>query len=137
MWWAWLRHGSRLPSANSGRGGTVGHREIDHVSCKRRIRSHYRGCPAASGGLLTDTGAEMGEWEAPIHIRRDMLDPAPELAELRDGPGVVRVGTHLGVTWLVTRLADVRAVMSDQERFSNSRGTEPAQARGGDPLLPE
>ena len=84
---------------------------------------------------MTDTGAEMGEWEAPIHIRRDMLDPAPELAELRDGPGVVRVGTHLGVTWLVTRLADVRAVMSDQERFSNSRGTEPAQSRAGDPLF--
>jgi cytochrome P450 len=84
---------------------------------------------------LTNTGTEMEQWEAPIHIRRDVFDPVPELSDLRDGPGIARIRTHLGETWLVTRLADVRTVMSDQERFSNSRTTEAAQLRAGDLLF--
>ncbi|MCG5215569.1 cytochrome P450 [Streptosporangium sp. KLBMP 9127] len=54
----------------------------------------------------------------PIHMRRAGFDPAPELSELRDGEGVRRIPTQFGVdAWLVTRFADVRAVLSDVERF--------------------
>ena len=58
-------------------------------------------------------------------MRRDAFDPAPELAELRDGPGIGRIRTPFGLEgWLVTRFADVREVLSDSERFSDFRVTE-------------
>ncbi|GAA4237179.1 cytochrome P450 [Streptosporangium album] len=58
----------------------------------------------------------------PLHMRRAGFDPDPELAVLRDEEGVRRVSTPFGVdAWLVTRFADVRAVLSDAERFSNAR----------------
>jgi cytochrome P450 len=54
-----------------------------------------------------------------------MFDPAPELGEVRDGPGIARVTTPFGhEAWLVTRFADVREVLGDAERFSNSRVME-------------
>ncbi|MDP9870257.1 cytochrome P450, partial [Streptosporangium brasiliense] len=54
----------------------------------------------------------------PLHMRRAGFDPDPELAALRDGEGVRRVSTPFGVdAWLVTRYADVRAVLGDAERF--------------------
>jgi cytochrome P450 len=58
-------------------------------------------------------------------MRRDAFDPAPELAELRDGPGIGRIRTPFGLEgWMVTRFADVREVLSDSERFSNFRVSE-------------
>jgi cytochrome P450 len=69
---------------------------------------------------MTETAA--GTPVLPIHMRRRGFDPAPELAELRDGEGIGRVRTPFGVdAWLVTRFADVREVLSDPQRFSNSR----------------
>ncbi|NUR87428.1 MAG: cytochrome P450 [Nonomuraea sp.] len=48
--------------------------------------------------------------------------PAPELAAIRENEGVVRFPTPWGLeAWLVTRHADVRAVLSDHTRFSNAR----------------
>jgi cytochrome P450 len=64
-----------------------------------------------------------------------MFDPVAELSELRDGSGVARVRTHVGEAWLVTRLVDVRAVLGDDKRFSNSFATDPDQLRAGDPLF--
>ncbi|MFD0662094.1 cytochrome P450 [Thermocatellispora tengchongensis] len=56
----------------------------------------------------------------PLHMRRDGFDPVPELSALREGEGVRRVTTPLGLeAWLVTRFADVREVLGDSERFSN------------------
>lgn len=58
----------------------------------------------------------------PLHMRRDGFAPAPEISETRDadGDGLRRVTTPLGSNaWLVTRYADVRAVLGDAERFSN------------------
>jgi cytochrome P450 len=56
----------------------------------------------------------------PVHMRRRGFDPAPELAELRDGKGIDRIRTPFGAdAWLVTRFADVREVLSDSRRFSN------------------
>jgi cytochrome P450 len=53
-------------------------------------------------------------------MRRKGFDPDPELAAIRDGEGVTKVMSPLGVeAWLVTRHADVREVLSDSERFSN------------------
>jgi cytochrome P450 len=58
----------------------------------------------------------------PVHMRRNAFDPTPELAELRERDGVRRVVNALGMpVYLVTRHEDVRAVLADPERFSNSR----------------
>jgi cytochrome P450 len=71
----------------------------------------------------------------PVHMQRDGFDPVPELAEIRDGKGIARVRTAMGMdAWLVTRFADVREVLSDSVRFSNSRGRGQAQ---GIPQLSE
>lgn len=57
----------------------------------------------------------------PLYMRRSGFDPAPELASLRDGVGIERVSTPFGIdAWLVTRFADVRAVLGDAGRFSNT-----------------
>ncbi|WP_436763220.1 cytochrome P450 [Streptosporangium sp. V21-05] len=58
----------------------------------------------------------------PPHMRRAGFDPDPELEALRDGEGVRLVRTPPGVdAWLVTRYEDVRAVLSDAERFSSAQ----------------
>ena len=57
----------------------------------------------------------------PLHMRRNGLDPVPELAEVREREGVRRITTALGMAaWLVTRPDDVRQVLSDATRFSNA-----------------
>ncbi|MEU6739723.1 cytochrome P450 [Streptosporangium sandarakinum] len=57
----------------------------------------------------------------PLHMRRAEFDPAAELAAIRDEEGVRKVRTVFGVDgWLITRFADVRAVLGDAERFSNA-----------------
>ncbi|MFG1754253.1 cytochrome P450 [Streptosporangium sandarakinum] len=57
----------------------------------------------------------------PLHMRRAEFDPAAELAAVRDEEGVRKVRTVFGVDgWLITRFADVRAVLGDAERFSNA-----------------
>ncbi|WP_049571185.1 cytochrome P450 [Nonomuraea sp. SBT364] len=60
--------------------------------------------------------------ELPLYMRRTELDPAPELGAFRDEQRVGRVTTPFGGdAWLVTRHADVRAVLGDAERFSLAR----------------
>lgn len=59
--------------------------------------------------------------EIPIHMRRTGFDPVPELSSLRQHDGIVRITSGFGVdTWLITRYADVRSVLSDWESFSNT-----------------
>jgi cytochrome P450 len=61
----------------------------------------------------------------PVHMRRNGFDPAPEIAEMRDGPGIERIRTAFDMdVWLVTRFAAVREVLSDPARFSNARMPE-------------
>jgi cytochrome P450 len=58
----------------------------------------------------------------PVHMQRVGFDPVAELAQVRAAEGVTPVVTPFGITaWLVTRYEDVRAVLSDPERFSNAR----------------
>ncbi|MFV8166960.1 cytochrome P450 [Mycobacterium sp. 134] len=58
----------------------------------------------------------------PLHMRRNAFDPTPELAEIREADGVRTVISALGnPVHLITRHEDVKAVLSDHERFSNSR----------------
>ncbi|MEV4075636.1 cytochrome P450 [Nonomuraea fuscirosea] len=58
----------------------------------------------------------------PLHMRRDVFDPDPELSAARDEEGVRRVTTPFGVdAWLVSRYADVREVLGDAARFSNAQ----------------
>ncbi len=75
----------------------------------------------------------------PVHMQRNGFDPTPEMAEMRDGPGVGRVRNMLGMeTWLVTRFADVREVLSDPVRFSNARlPTAFQRPKGLPPVSPE
>ena len=53
-------------------------------------------------------------------LRRDGLDPVPELAAARDRGPVTRLTTLLGTTiWLVSGYDEARAVLADATRFSN------------------
>lgn len=55
-------------------------------------------------------------------MRRNAFDPVPELAQIREADGVRTVISALGnPVHLITRHEDVKAVLSDHERFSNSR----------------
>lgn len=69
----------------------------------------------------------------PLHMRRDHFDPVAELTGIRDGEGVRRVTTVLGIpAFLVTRYADVRQVLGDADTFSNGMAfrTLPGDPRG-------
>jgi cytochrome P450 len=69
----------------------------------------------------TGQGAEAGGPQPPLQIRRHGLDPTPELGEVRASTGLRTVLNVFGVpVHLVTRYNDVKAVLSDHGRFSNS-----------------
>lgn len=74
---------------------------------------------------MTQTGQSAVAGRAPqppLQIRRDGLDPAPELGGVRASTGLRTVDDVLGVpVHLVTRYNDVKAVLSDHQRFSNAR----------------
>ncbi len=54
----------------------------------------------------------------PLFARRDGFDLIPELGRLRAEEPVTKVDHHWGVpAWLVTRYSDVRAILSDHQRF--------------------
>jgi cytochrome P450 len=62
-------------------------------------------------------------------LRRSGFGPAPDLAELREREGLIRVPTPFGPpAWLLTRYADVRSMLSDAESFAN--GWTPADLGG-------
>lgn len=70
----------------------------------------------------------------PLHMRRNGFDPTPQLGEVRDGAGVITVVNAFRMTvYLITRHDDVKAALSDHERFSNAR-PEFAEARTGNLL---
>ncbi len=55
-------------------------------------------------------------------MRRDGMDPTPALREIRERTGVCTVTNSLGMqVYLITRHDDIKAVLSDHERFSNTR----------------
>ncbi len=55
-------------------------------------------------------------------MRRDAFDPTPELRAIQETDGVKTVVNAFGMpVHLVTRHDDVKAVLSDHERFSNAR----------------
>ncbi len=59
----------------------------------------------------------------PLHMRRREFDPDPELAAVRERPGLQRVPTPYGrEAWLVTRYDDVREVLRNAELFSYAGG---------------
>jgi cytochrome P450 len=59
----------------------------------------------------------------PLHMQREQFDPVDELVKTRDTEGITKVPSLFGgpPAYLVTRYDDVRAVLSDAERFSNAR----------------
>src|SRR5882672_9317502 len=58
----------------------------------------------------------------PLHMRRDSFNPTPELREIRETAGVRTITSAFGTeVYLVTRHEDVKAVLSDHQRFSNGR----------------
>ncbi|MGV0798747.1 cytochrome P450, partial [Mycolicibacterium elephantis] len=60
----------------------------------------------------------------PLHMRRDGLEPTSALREIRENTGVRTVTNSFGMqVYLITRHDDIKAVLSDHERFSNSRPT--------------
>jgi cytochrome P450 len=70
----------------------------------------------------TGQGAEAGGLQPPLQIRRNGLDPTPELGEVRTSTGLHTVLNVFGEpVHLITRYNDVKAVLSNHEQFSNSR----------------
>ena len=58
----------------------------------------------------------------PLHMRRNALNPTPELRKIRETDGVRTATNAFGMTvYLVTRYEDIKDVLSDHERFSNAR----------------
>ena len=58
----------------------------------------------------------------PLHMRRDAFNPTPELREIRETTGVRTITSAFGTeVYLITRHEDVKALLSDPERFSNAR----------------
>ncbi|KUI23672.1 cytochrome P450 [Mycobacterium sp. GA-2829] len=58
----------------------------------------------------------------PLHMRRNGFDPTPALREIRESTGVRMVKNAFDMdVFLVTRHEDVKAVLADHERFSNTR----------------
>ncbi len=58
----------------------------------------------------------------PLHMRRDAFSPTEELRGIRETEGVREFTNAFGMqSYLVTRHEDIKAVLSDHERFSNER----------------
>src|SRR5690348_3167123 len=75
---------------------------------------------------MASSDAALRDGEAPelppLHMRRIGFDPTPALREIRESTGVRAATNSFGMTvYLVTRHEDIKAVLSDHERFSNGR----------------
>ena len=58
----------------------------------------------------------------PLHMRRDAFSPIAELGDIRETVGVREFVNAFGMrSFLITRHEDIKAVLSDHERFSNNR----------------
>jgi len=58
----------------------------------------------------------------PLHMRRDAFSPTADLREIRESEGVREFTNAFGMqSFLITRYEDIKAVLSDHERFSNER----------------
>jgi len=58
----------------------------------------------------------------PLHMRRETFSPTAELREIRETDGVRTIVNALGMTvYLITRHEDIKEVLSDHQRFSNTR----------------
>jgi cytochrome P450 len=72
----------------------------------------------------------------PLHMRRDAFNPTSELRDIRETEGVRTVINAFGMeVFLVTRHEDIKEVLSDPERFSNSR--PPGFVVPGAPDIPD
>jgi len=72
----------------------------------------------------------------PLHMRRDAFNPTPELRKIRETDGVRTVTNAFGMkVFLVTRHEDIKDVLSDHQRFSNTR--PPGFVVPGAPNVPE
>ncbi|HVV23652.1 MAG TPA: cytochrome P450 [Pseudonocardiaceae bacterium] len=57
---------------------------------------------------------------APVHVRRNNFDPAPELAQMRAAAPISKLTMPWGAeVWLATRYREVRQILGDAARFSN------------------
>ena len=55
-----------------------------------------------------------------VDLRREGFGPAPDAVALREREGLVRIPTPFGpAAWLLTRHADVRAMLGDADAFAN------------------
>jgi cytochrome P450 len=58
----------------------------------------------------------------PLHMRRNAFDPTDELGRIRGSAGVYKFVNPFGMqSYLVTRHDDIKSVLGNHERFSNSR----------------
>ncbi|MDA4100066.1 cytochrome P450 [Mycolicibacterium monacense] len=79
------------------------------------------------------TGASTAPPLPPLHMRRAGFDPTDELRDIRESAGVRLTQNAFGMdVYLVTRHDDVKAVLADHTRFSNTR--PPGFAGAGSPI---
>lgn len=58
----------------------------------------------------------------PVHMQRNVLDPAPALGEIRESTGIHLMKSLYGeTTYVLTRYDDVKDAFADYKRFSNRR----------------
>ncbi|HYQ63215.1 cytochrome P450, partial [Actinophytocola sp.] len=75
-------------------------------------RASKKGFDLSKMALLPDS--------ALMPLKRDGLDPIPELGELRDREPVSKIPIPFGVNvWLVTGYEEAKTVLSDAKRYSN------------------
>lgn len=89
-----------------------------------RVRSRLIGYAArkvlGGGGGLSSAKISMLPDHILMPVKRNGLDPVPDLRRHREDGGVSRIKFPLGIgAWLVTGYEDVRAVLGSTERFSN------------------
>src|SRR6476469_6160649 len=76
-------------------------------------RASKKGFDLSKMALLPDS--------ALMPLKRDGLDPIPELGELRDREPVSKIPIPFGVNvWLVTGYEEAETVISDAKRYSNA-----------------
>jgi cytochrome P450 len=81
---------------------------------------------SASGRATPGIGSVEAMTEAPalppLHMRRNAFDPTDELGRIRGSAGVHKFVNPFGMqSYLVTRHDDIKSVLGNHERFSNSR----------------
>ena len=90
--------------------------------------------PPGPAAVSTSASSPRGAVDPFVPLRRNGLDPVPELARLRESEPVCRVEFPFGIgAWIVSGYDTVRAVLGDAAAFSNDFGRLAGALQGAAP----